>query len=213
MTKEQQAAENEALRQRVFELEARLAKSEDRLRWIMESSPEGREHATKAIENKQGGAVKISSSPVPDSDGGYFSGIHIIHDIREHALLQKMLAERKNFLKSVFNSIQDGITILNKDLTILEVNQTIEEIYPHDIPLKGKKCYKAYHNRQSPCEPCPARQTLDTGLKATAVISIVHPDGRRKWRELFSFPLKDVATGELLGIINLKFPWSMDEIH
>ena len=61
--------------------------------------------------------------------------------------MEKELLQSKDLLEGVFNGIQDGITILDKDLNFIKTNKTIEKWYPHALPLPSQKCFKVYHGR------------------------------------------------------------------
>jgi PAS domain S-box-containing protein len=110
--------------------------------------------------------------------------------------------EGERFLSSVFSSIQDGISVLDKDLNILRVNQTMEDWYSHKMPLVGKKCYDAYHGRQAQCDSCPSMRTIESGKSAYEVVPKTGPkDEIMGWLDLYSFPMRDSRTGELSGVI------------
>ncbi|MCJ7463182.1 MAG: PAS domain S-box protein, partial [Thermoplasmata archaeon] len=110
--------------------------------------------------------------------------------------------EGERFLSSVFSSIQDGISVLDKDLNIIRVNQTMEDWYSHKTPLVGKKCYDAYHGRQAQCDSCPSIRTIESGKSAHEVVPKAGPKGEIiGWLDLYSFPLRDSRTGELSGVI------------
>lgn len=110
--------------------------------------------------------------------------------------------ESTRFLDDIFSSIQDGISILDQDLTVLKVNATMERWYAHAMPLVGKKCYEACHVRTEPCKNCPALQTLRTGKAAMEMVPKSGPDSTTvDWLELYSFPLIDSQTGKMNGII------------
>jgi PAS domain S-box-containing protein len=127
----------------------------------------------------------------------------------KHARVEKDLTEareeleqRERFLSNVFSSIQDGISVLDKDLNILRVNPTMERWYAHAMPLKGKKCFLAYHEREESCEVCPTQATLKTGEAAYEIVPKTGTGGRRVgWLDLYSFPLFDNTTGQLKGVI------------
>jgi len=127
----------------------------------------------------------------------------------KHARVEKDLTEareeleqRERFLSNVFSSIQDGISVLDKDLNILRVNPTMERWYAHAMPLKDKKCFLAYHDRDESCEVCPTRKTLKTGEAAYEIVPKTGAGGRRVgWLDLYSFPLFDSTTGQLKGVI------------
>ncbi len=113
-----------------------------------------------------------------------------------------VLKESEHFLSSIFQSIQDGISILDKNMNIIKVNHAMEKWYSHAMPLVGKKCYEAYHGRSEVCEICPTLKVLKTGKMAYEVITKHGPDKEPiGWEDLYAFPLLDVETGELKGVI------------
>jgi len=76
-------------------------------------------------------------------------------DISERKRAGGALRENENFLQTVFDSIQDGITVFDKDFTIVCANKTMERWHADKLPLVGKKCYHAYHGGTKPCQYCP----------------------------------------------------------
>ncbi|MCM8798017.1 MAG: PAS domain-containing protein [Candidatus Omnitrophica bacterium] len=132
--------------------------------------------------------------------------LKIMGKIIANALIRRetdfLVEEGRRFLHSVFESIQDGISILDKDLNIVTVNPTMEKWYAHNSPLVGKKCYFAYHNRSEPCLICPTQKTLKTKKQAYEVVPKCGPGGEVVgWVDLYSFPLFDSLTGEMKGVI------------
>ncbi len=129
-----------------------------------------------------------------------------VKDLEEEAaeskLTEKELQESKNFLSNIFSSIQDGIRILDREYNIIRVNHAMEEWYSHAMPLTGKKCYEAYHERDKPCTVCPVHKTFKTGQAAHEVVP-KRGSGREivGWLDLFSFPFFDEATGQIKGVI------------
>ncbi|MEW5902012.1 MAG: PAS domain S-box protein, partial [Acidobacteriota bacterium] len=112
------------------------------------------------------------------------------------------IQERERFLSSIFESIQDGISILDEDYRIIRVNPQMEKWYAHALPLLGKKCYEAYHLREKACSICPTRRTLQTARAANEVVPKVGTGGEvTGWLDLFSFPLIDQNTGQMKGVI------------
>jgi diguanylate cyclase (GGDEF)-like protein/PAS domain S-box-containing protein len=112
------------------------------------------------------------------------------------------VAEDEKFLSEVFASIQDGVCIIDKDMTILRVNATMEKWYGYAMPLVGKKCYEAYHGRSEICKICPTVRTLESGKAAYEVVPRMGAHGEVVGTlELYSFPLIDSKTGELKGAI------------
>jgi PAS domain S-box-containing protein len=115
---------------------------------------------------------------------------------------EEEVQERERFLSSMFESIQDGISILAEDYTILRVNKAMENWYSHALPLVGKKCYEAYHLRDRACDICPTRKTLETSESAYEVVAKVGTGGEvTGWIDLYTFPLIDKRTGQMKGVI------------
>ena len=110
------------------------------------------------------------------------------------------LREREQFLQAVFDGIRDGISVLDRDLTVLRVNDWMEQQYAHRAPLVGRKCYEVYQCRETPCPWCPSRLVLDTGEPATEVVPFPSAEAPTGWIELSAFPLRD-GEGRVTGII------------
>jgi len=118
------------------------------------------------------------------------------------ARAETKVKEGEHFLASIFSSIQDGISILDKDYNIIRVNPAMEKWYAHNMPLVGKKCYEAYHCRSTQCEICPSRDTLNTGKAAHEVVQKTGQGGEKAgYMDLYSFPLIDSVIGKMNGVI------------
>ncbi len=120
----------------------------------------------------------------------------------ERKRAEETVKDAQRFLSNVFSSIQDGISILDTDMNIVQVNSTMEKWYAHAVPFKGRKCYEVYHGRKERCVVCPTYVTLQSGQSASAVVPRIGPGGTMTgWLDLFSFPLIDTATGKTRGVI------------
>ncbi len=49
--------------------------------------------------------------------------VHVARDITERKRMEEALRDNEQFLTDIFNSIQDGLSILAPDFTIIRVNQ------------------------------------------------------------------------------------------
>lgn len=107
--------------------------------------------------------------------------------------------ESKHFLQSVFNAIQDGISVLDPSLRIIAVNHAMEKWYAKNMPLIGKKCYEAYHNRTSLCENCPTLKAMESKKVEYAVVPGIK-GSQVEWLELFSYPVLD-KSGKVVAIV------------
>ncbi|MFX1274590.1 MAG: ATP-binding protein [Promethearchaeota archaeon] len=107
------------------------------------------------------------------------------------------LEENSIFLQNLFDAIQDGISVLDRNLNIIRVNSWMEKMYSSEMPLIGKKCYSAYQQRSSPCLWCPSIKTIETGQMHSEIVPYPSEENPIGWIDLSAFPLKD-------GDINVK---------
>ncbi len=108
--------------------------------------------------------------------------------------------ESGRFLQAILDGIEDGITVRDRDFTILQVNRWIEQMFAHEMPLVGKKCYRAFEQREEACPWCPAIKAMETGNVFSQVVSVPVAGGMTRWFELTAFPFRD-AQGDIVGAI------------
>ena len=141
--------------------------------------------------------LKETNITLPDGDKGIIS-MHL--DITERKQLEKDLKENNNLLNSVLESIQDGISVLNPDLTIRYTNSKIKEWYQHGLPFKGEKCFEGYYNKDKRCEDCPVIRSLETGKMAREVKELSEKFDI-DYIEIFSYPIFSEKNNEITGIV------------
>ena len=105
----------------------------------------------------------------------------------------------ERFLQSVFDSIQDGICVLDMDLNIVRVNIWMEQMFGGNGSLIGEKCYRVFHQKEVMCEECCARITMETKESQRQQIPY-EQGGAMRWFDTSSYPLWS-GTGEMIGII------------
>jgi PAS domain S-box-containing protein len=116
---------------------------------------------------------------------------------------QKHMEESENRelrLEHVFDAIQDGISVLDTNLTITRVNSWMEEMHAGEMPLVGKKCYAAYQHRETVCPWCPSILALTTGENHSKEVQVPSGNGSFYWTELSAYPLKD-EHNHIIGVI------------
>jgi len=113
---------------------------------------------------------------------------------------EEVLRERECFLEDVFEALQDGLSVLDRDLNIVQVNGRMTRMYSHQAPLEGKKCYAAYQQRDSVCPWCPSVKAMETGETQRVEAPYPSAEEARGWIDLSAFPLKD-ERGGVTGVI------------
>ncbi len=126
--------------------------------------------------------------------------VAVVEDITERKRAEETLRESEALLSDLFNSIQDGISLLDRNLNILKVNRVMEEWYTPNLPLAGKKCYECYQNIAKPCDPCPTLRSLQTGKTERDVVRGL-PGSGVEWIELYAYPMRDADSGEIFGVV------------
>ncbi len=140
--------------------------------------------------------------PINGPGGKLTAVMGISRDIGERKKIEQILVEKERFLNNIFTSIQDGISIIDKDLNILRVNPVMKKWYSYNRKFVGKKCYQVYHGRNTPCESCPSRRTIQSGKLDYEVVPKRNAAGKViGWFDLYSFPLLDEKTGQMNGVI------------
>jgi PAS domain S-box-containing protein len=140
-----------------------------------------------------GHVVHFESTGTQINYGGDTAFQVIVRDITERKRAEDALRDNEKFLKKVFNCIQDGVSVLSKDLSVIRYNPTIEKWHGKD--LLGKKCYRLFHGRDEPCETCPSvRAVREKTMQSEIVHDLIG------WKEIYAYPLvgKD---GKVTGTI------------
>jgi PAS domain S-box-containing protein len=110
-------------------------------------------------------------------------------EIQERKKAEKSLRESEQFLSAVLDSIQDGICVLDNDLNILRVNQTVRDLYAHVLPLEGKRCHEVYFGRDKPCGVCPVLLAMKSGKLERKEVTFKTKKGVSAILEIFAFPM------------------------
>ncbi len=158
----------------------------------------GVEHAITV----DGVRVLLSINAVPLFDaGGEFDGIvATVADVGSQVRTSRALENSERYLRDVIDAIQDGISVLDRDLVITRANRTMERWYPHALPLVGKRCHEAFHGQDVPCNPCPSQRALESGQLESNTVPYRSPSGVRGWIDVHAFPLRD-AGGRAIGVV------------
>ena len=114
--------------------------------------------------------------------------------------------EKRDLLEDVFNSIGEGVVVIDREHTIVEVNPAALELFGRSREeLIGRKCYEVIHGEDAPCREvlCP----LEESRKAGVLRGIIHEHLRgtgEKWiAEISATPIRD-KSGRVVGIVEIN---------
>lgn len=123
-----------------------------------------------------------------------------VKDDEQGWLCKKDLESTSDYYSNVFNSIEDGVSVLDKDYVIVDVNPAVKKRYNERDIFIGLKCYDVFYNRRLPCTKCPVRRTLETGKMHVEVIPYKDIDtGMAGWKEIKGYPIYDDE--EIVGVV------------
>ncbi len=177
----------------------------------------------------KGAYVWFTASRLYDADGSVIGAIESVRDVtdktnaldeiraayeqltateeelrqqyRDLAWGEKRIREDERFMRDLFSSIQDGITTLDRDLKIIQMNEAMNQISHESGSPTGKPCYEVFHKKNKPCEDCPAIRTIKTGLPGHKIISHERDGKSPVMLDVFTYPLFDSVAGEITGVI------------
>jgi len=93
----------------------------------------------------------VAVDPIFDANNNLIKAVHIMTDITERKKAESKLQIERDKLTAIFESMADGIYIVNKDYDIQYVNPVLKRTFG---PPEGKKCYKYFHDSDEPCTFC-----------------------------------------------------------
>jgi PAS domain S-box-containing protein len=127
--------------------------------------------------------------------------------LEEREKLLKNAHETSDFLETLFDSVNEGIMVIDRENRIIRANDAAI----HDLSLTvddciGMRCYEVSHDSDFPCEgpddPCPLREVFNTGKPFSVTHTHYDKDGNSLYVEISATPLKD-SNGEVIQVIEV----------
>lgn len=144
--------------------------------------------------------IEIRACPVLDEKGEVVRMVCHVRDISDFRRIEGELRKNKAFLESIFNSIQDGIAVINRDMEITYMNKAMGELYSYSSSAAGRKCYEVFKDCTQPCEDCPCIRSLEQGTMQRKLMRQVDGRGRERWHEVYAHPILD-HDGSAIGAV------------
>lgn len=98
-----------------------------------------------------------------------------------------------DFLQCILSLIQDGVSIIDRDLNVIYTNPTMGFWYPGAVDKKAGKCYELYHKAKAPCNTCPVLRAFSSGKPETelALYEDIYPGDIKGWQRIYCMPILD----------------------
>lgn len=113
---------------------------------------------------------------------------------------ERLLKEKEQFLTSIFDSIQDGISVLDLELKIVRTNRAMENWYAEHLPLTDKLCFNVYRGLPDPCDHCPTLRAIKSCRIEMQEVPLIQDGVKTGVLELFAFPMID-PDGHVTGVV------------
>jgi PAS domain S-box-containing protein len=115
--------------------------------------------------------------------------------------------------RTMFEGMPSGISVIDRDFRIQQVNQYFMKWMKRDpSELIGKQCFGVIHDATEPCADCPCAVTFRTGEPATTVHTGIDGQGGTTWAEIVSLPVRNAA-GEITHALEAARDVSERERH
>jgi len=121
---------------------------------------------------------------------------HLILSSRD-ITVEREAMDHEQLLNDIFNSLHDGMMIVDKNLVVERVNRQILNQIPELNPT-GQTCFASIVGCDQPCSFCPCLKTFKDGKRHDYTYYNPKIDS---WFELSSYPLHDRQTGEVTRVI------------
>ena len=146
-----------------------------------------RTHRALVAKNGHARDVHWAHVLLRNPDGEIAGTLSIGDDVTEVRQAQQALADEKARMDVVLSNLNTGLALIEKDLTVVWVNQKTRQALSWDDPV-GKKCFTFAENRSDPCEGCGALMTLKDGeIHETERLN----SKNNRWYLIISMPIKD----------------------
>jgi len=101
--------------------------------------------------------INLRLYPAILKDGGLGIAV-VIQNVTNEIENQEKARRAEEKLSRVLNTLNNPVFMINRNYRIIMANEQFKNIINDDI--EGKKCYKTFYGRDSPCSPCFMQQVF-----------------------------------------------------
>ncbi len=168
------------------------------------ASAQGKMTRELNFRKKDGNQIVVRDIKAPVRDGTgkilYFDGV--LEDVTEHRQAEEALQQSEEKLRLMFQSVAEGIAVVDLNGVIIEVNQNMLDM--HGLPSRDKMVGKPALEFITPHDhkklQLSMQNTLEQGMVEKIELNAIKSDGSTFIAEVSAGVLKDTA-GHLVGSI------------
>ena len=167
----------------------------------MPKSLEQGTHEHQVMTTADGRTWRLRCSPLADDQGNVHRMLEVYEDISEMLRIRKAQRKAEEHRKLILDTMQEILVYHDQDLRIQWTSKAASNFSDKKAEnIVGQKCYKIWHQRETPCENCPVLESMKTG-KAHET-ERYSPNGH--WYSMHGYPVHN-EQGELIGGIEYGF--------
>lgn len=121
--------------------------------------------------------------------------------------------DNNSILLSVLDHINEGISILSPTRDILYLNKAMRRWYlEKDAPMRGRKCYRVFHNAKYACKNCPAFSSLTDKSPYSTIVEYRNSDQSKGKMHVHTTPILNQAGSVVLlleYVQNVSFQYNV----
>lgn len=178
----------------------------DRIGGIIKSfNKEGAEQYDYSFPHKNGSHVDtiVTLSVIFDEKKQKIGTLAVVSNITERKQLEKDLRQERDLLESVTASTNIILAIITPDYRIAWANRRAKLATRNGNP-ENKYCYKIFGDGSSGvCVGCGVKRVFENGENLVRRDYSFIQDGKEKWCELVSTPIKD-KTGKVVAALEIS---------
>lgn len=139
--------------------------------------------------------LKIHLLPLEDDHVGI-----IFNDITPLIIHQEEALQEKAKADAILASIGDPFCILNRDYIVTYENEAARELWGDNT---GRKCFAAYHSRDTLCPDCHAVRVFEDGKTHKSEKVVSTRDRGERYLEVLAAPMKN-KEGEVTKVLHIS---------
>lgn len=116
------------------------------------------------------------------------------------------LERSRDFLRTLFDSLEDQLAVIDADYRVVEANRALRRRYGEGRSPVGEPCHRVFHGAEGPCELqcgwCPAKAVWRTGQPSR--VTQVHLDvsGRSTYLDIVASPIRN-GHGQIVNVLEV----------
>lgn len=158
-------------------------------------------HRQEVMLDLEGNELPVIShvSPVIDAGGELELLLEVAVDMSEMRRLQEELARTQRKFEYFFNMVPCSITIQDRNLRIVEANETFRRDFGDP---RGRTCHELYKHSDVSCPECPVLATFEDGTLHQHETVVTTLAGERRNILVWTAPLSDTS-GQVTHVLEV----------